>query len=245
MKKLILLLGIAIAFNFAIQNKSYGQIGSPVPGTDPLLLSIFKEVKGFSSPATISIKKGNDTMNGDIDFAYSDGKVRISLDMTKFKGEAMAAETINILKQMGMDNVVSIAGTSSNFNYIIYPSLKSYVEVGYKEGAADEKKMKFEKTDLGEEVVVKQKCKKNKIVATDSAGNKQEAIVWNAPNIKGFPLQIKMKDSDNEVTMLFKNPKVETPSADLFKVPEGYKKYGSFEELMKSAVERAMQNQKK
>jgi hypothetical protein len=48
MKKLILLLGIAIAFNFAIQNNTFGQIGSPVPGTDPLLLSIFKEVKGFS-----------------------------------------------------------------------------------------------------------------------------------------------------------------------------------------------------
>jgi hypothetical protein len=184
-------------------------------------------------------------MCGDIDFAYSDGKVRISLDWTKFKGEAMATETINILKQMGMDNVISIAGTSSNFNYIIYPSLKSYVEVGYKEGAADDKSLKFEKTDLGEEVVAKQKCKKNKIVATDASGNKQEALVWNAPNIKGFPLQIKMKDNDNEVTMLFKNPKVETPSADLFKVPEGYKKYGSFEELMKSAVEKAMQNQKK
>ena len=245
MKKLILLLGIAIAFNFAIQNKAYGQIASPVPGTDPLLLSIFKEVKGFSSPATITIKRGNDTMNGDVDFAYSDGKVRIGLDMTKFKGEAMAAETINILKQIGMDNVVSIAGTSSNANYIIYPSLKSYVEVSYKEGAADEKKMKFEKTDLGEESVAKQKCKKNKIVATDTTGNKQEAIVWNATGMKNFPLQIKMKDNENEVTLLFKNPKIETPSADLFKVPEGYKKYGSVEELMKSAVEKAMQNQKK
>lgn len=244
MNRLILFFGLAVAV--ATENPGFSQMGLNVggTGTDPLLINIFNEVKAFSSPATISVKKGSDSMSGEIDFAYNNGKVRIGLDMTKFKGEAMPPDAVNILKQMGMENVVSISGVTSNSSYVIYPSLKSYVEIIQKD-VDNSKDVKFEKTELGEETIEKQKCKKNKIVATDRAGKKQEALVWNATGLKNFPIQIKISDSENEVTVIFKNPKIEPPPASLFQVPEGYKKYNSMEELMKSSFERAMQNNMK
>lgn len=243
MKKYFLLLFALTVFVFASKNSVKAQVGGPsVPGADPFLLSIFKDIKEFSAPATINIKKDGEALSGDIDFAYSDGKIRISLDMTKFKGEAMAPEAINILKQMGMDTIVSISGTSAKEAYVIYPSLKSFVVISNNAEITDPSSLKIDKTELGDESIDKQKCKKNKLVATDKSGKKQEAIVWYATNLKNFPLQIKISDPDNEVTLLFKNPKLEAPSADLFKVPQNYKKYNSMQELMKSAMEQALKN---
>ncbi|MGC8888157.1 MAG: hypothetical protein ACP5MG_13475 [Verrucomicrobiia bacterium] len=246
MKKLFLFL---IALTILVCSNAgvvYGQVSSGgVPGADPLLLKILKDVKEFTSPATINIKKEGDTLSGSIDFAYSNGKIRISLDMTQFKGDAMSPEAVNMLKQLGMDKIVSISGVSSNIGYVVYPSLKSYIALTSKADDNDSESLKIDKTDLGEETVEKQKCKKTKIIATDKSGKKQEAFVWNATNLKNFPIQIKIADQENEVTLVFKNPKLESPSANLFKVPEDYKKYNSMQELMKSAMEQAMQGDKK
>jgi hypothetical protein len=81
---------------------------------------------------------------------------------------------------------------------------------------------------------------KNKAVITDKEGNKQESTVWNATDLKNFPVKIQTIEQGNNVTMLFKNVSTAKPAASLFEPPSGYTKYDSIQSMMMQQVLKQM-----
>jgi len=60
--------------------------------------------------------------------------------------------------------------------------------------------------------------------------------VWQATDLKKFPLQMQMAQRANTLIVKFQPPKLEAPDAALFDVPAGYTKYASVQELMQAAM---------
>ena len=83
-------------------------------------------------------------------------------------------------------------------------------------------------------------CVKNKAVVSDHEGNKHESIIWNATDLKGFPIKILTEEHSQSMTMLFKDVKFSKPDASLFETPAGLKRYDSPMALMQGEMMKRM-----
>ena len=63
---------------------------------------------------------------------------------------------------------------------------------------------------------------KNNVVVKGSTGPVLEAVVWNATDLKDFPLQIQMNQKDNKVIMRFSQVRLVKPDAKQFDLPPNY-----------------------
>ena len=81
---------------------------------------------------------------------------------------------------------------------------------------------------------------KNKVIVTDDQGTNHEYTVWNATDLKKFPLKIVTAEEGMNMTMSFKNVKLDKPKAD-FNAPSDYKKYDNIMSLMQQEMMKKMQ----
>ena len=206
--------------------------GGGAPGMNPAVAKLFGNNKAFSTKATMTMNNGDQPMSMDMNLFMMDGKMRSEMDMTKNKG--IPAATSERMKQMGMDQIVTIARPDKKVSLMIFPSMQAYSETAFDEAQAKAaaSDYKIEKQSMGKETFDGHPCEKNKVTITDDKGEKHEALVWNAVDLKDFPLQMEMNEDGKAIKMHFTNIKLEKPDAKVFEAPEGFTKYGSQMELM-------------
>jgi hypothetical protein len=107
---------------------------------------------------------------------------------------------------------------------LIYPGVQSYQELAQPkaETEAAEKGLKMEKTALGKETFDGHPCVKNKVSVKTSKESVLDAVVWNASDLKDFPIQIEMKEKDRTVRMHFTGVSFVKPEAKQFEIPAAY-----------------------
>ena len=145
------------------------------------------------------------------------------------------------MKSMGLDQMVTLARPDKNAAYLIYPGLESYVTTPLptaKAGTNDN--FKVEVTELGKDTVDGHPCLKNKIVVTDDKGVAHDSTVWNATDLKKFPVKIVHTEQGAEITMLFKNVSLTKPAAAMFDLPAGYTSYNSMQTMMQTEMMKKM-----
>ena len=125
---------------------------------------------------------------------------------------------------------------------MIYPGLQAYVENPGQDPNAGKPASDFnsQATELGKESVDGHACVKNKVILTDKAGKTQQFTVWNAADLKNFPLKIETEEGGKTVTLLFKDVKLDHPAAAQFEPPAGFKKYDSMMTLMQEEMMKRM-----
>jgi outer membrane lipoprotein-sorting protein len=139
------------------------------------------------------------------------------------------------MKQMGMSKVTMIIRGDKGFSYMVYPDMKAYTEMTGREKYKAASEYKADVTKLGEETVDGHDCVKNKVVVTDPTGPTRESTVWNATDLKKFPVKIQMTSEKGNVTVvLFKDVKLEKPDDAQFDPPSDFKKYDDMMSLMMS-----------
>jgi hypothetical protein len=139
------------------------------------------------------------------------------------------------MKQMGMSKTVMINRTDKSVSYMIYPDAQGYVETSTPEKSAPASDYKVDVSKIGDETVDGHACVKNKVVVTDAGGVTHESTVWNATDLKQFPIKIQTKsDKGGDVLLSFKDVKLEKPDDSQFEPPTGFKKYDSMMSLMMS-----------
>lgn len=176
-----------------------------------------------------------------VTYAMLDGSTRMDVDMSQVKSADIPAAAISTLKQLGMDQTVVITRPDKKLVYSIYPRAKAYAEISMNkdETAALEADFKMEKSPLGKETVDGHECQKNKVTFTGNKGQKLEATVWSAGDLKDFPIQMQMvADSSATILMKFRDVKLARPDGVQFEPPAGLTKYDSAEAL-KDALTRA------
>jgi hypothetical protein len=177
------------------------------------------------------------TMPGKI--CFDNGKSRFEMDMSEMKGAQMPPDAAAQMKAMGMDKMVNITLPEKKAHYLVYPNMQAYAEMPIQnpEAAKAATDFNIEITELGKETLDGHPCVKNKAVVTDKQGVKHESTVWNATDLKNFPIKIESTEEGHKTTMVFRNVKLEKPEASLFEPPSDCKKYDNIMSLM---MQRAM-----
>lgn len=231
MKQFFFALTLAVAMASAS-----AQMGSPPSGINAAMLKMFGDIKAFTAKADARIldKEQKEISAIPMTIALRDGKLRSEMDLSEMKGGAIPPEASAMMKQAGMDKMVTILRPDKKATIISYPGLKSYAEVPFSESEAADAKVEI--TDLGKDTIDGHPCTKKKLTSTDAKGRPQEAFIWQATDLKNFPVQIQMDQRNNTLILKFQSPKLETPDASLFETPATYAKYNSIQEMMQAAM---------
>jgi hypothetical protein len=163
-----------------------------------------------------------------------DGNVRMEVDMTQVRSSDIPAAALQALKQLGMDQTVVITRRDKKVTYSIYPRAKAYAEIAMNkdETAALDASFKVEKAALGKETMDGHACQKDQVTFTGDKGQKLEAVVWSAADLKDFPVQMQMAaDPNANLLIKFRDVKLVRPEAKQFEPPAGLAKYESAEAL--------------
>jgi Domain of unknown function (DUF4412) len=210
------------------------------------MAKIFGNNQAFSATASITIADaGHGTSMGmETSYAFLNGNVRTEMDMASMKGAKTGAKDIAQMKQMGMDRMINIYRGDKKLTYLLYPGLQSYCEMALPKAPAVDKPAqqatKVDVTELGKETVDGHPCVKNKVTFTADDGSQHEMTVWNATDLKDFPIKTEMHEGGSTIATQFHDVKLSAPSASLFDPPSDYKQYGNMQEMMMGNMQRFM-----
>ncbi len=202
---------------------------------------LFGENSTFSADVQIATKGDSPEQSMQMPgrIAFDTGKSRFELDL--LKSDKMPAEALAQMKSMGMDQMVMISRPDKKTSYMIYPGLKAYVAQALSESdSKPEASFKMEVKELGKETVDGHPCIKNQATVTDDEGKKHESVVWNATDLKKFPVKIEQKTDGLTSTIMFKNVKFSKPEASQFEPPTSLKKYDNMQSMMQEEMMKRM-----
>jgi hypothetical protein len=207
----------------------------PGPNFDGALIKLFGDNSGFSATMEFhTTRTSGDEMTMTGKLALLDGNSRVEMDMSNMQGGRMPQQAVARMKQMGMSKMVVISRRDKKLSYMIYPEMQAYMEHAAQNAGAAVAEYKSEVTKLGEETIDGHDCIKNKVVVTGPDGATHESTVWNAADLKQFPLKIQMSEHGLVMVMLCKEIKLDRPDAAQFDPPAGFKKYDDMMSLMMS-----------
>lgn len=233
MKRILLLTTTIISLGLA---SAFAQSG---PHFDAAMAKLFGKNQSFSAAMEFQTDMGNGhniTMPGKMSF--DNGKSRFEMNVSEMRGAAMPPGGAAQMKSLGMDTMVTISRPDLKLAYVVYPGLNSYTEMATKEssGSTNPDDFKVETTELGKETVDGHDCAKNKVTVTDKDGNKHESTVWNASDLKNFPVKIVTSEGEKTATMLYKNVSFDKPATSLFDAPSGYTKYDNVQTMLQAEM---------
>jgi hypothetical protein len=212
------------------------------PKFDAAMAKLFGDNTTFTAALESQIKQpSSDTITIPGKIAFDSGKVRMEMNMSEMKGSKMPPEAAAQMKSMGMDQMITLTRPDKNAAYLIYPGMESYVEMTTppaKTGTNDN--FKVEVTELGKDTVNGHPCVKNQVIVTDDKGVKHESTVWNATDLKKFPVKMMHVEQGSEITMLFNDVSFTKPAASQFDVPAGYTRYDSMQTMMQTEMMKKM-----
>ena len=221
---------------------SFAQLGGGPGGAGPgmrpevsaAMMRIFGKNKEFTATANTKMDQGSQKLEMPMNMAMLDGKMRSEIDMSAAKGMQIPPQAMAQMKQMGMDKMVSITRPDLEKSYIIYPGMKAYAEMPLSKAQADaaKKEAKIQTTEEGKETVDGHPTVKNKVTITDDEGKTHEMTVWNATDLKDFPVKMAMTASGANIEVLYKDVKFSKPDAALFEPPSDYEKFTNVQEMV-------------
>jgi hypothetical protein len=195
-------------------------------GINAAFVKLFGTVGAFTAKveATVLDQSQTEKVRMPLDFAASEGKVRIEINLAQMQSKDLPADTIAKLKQAGMDRVISLFRPDKKTTYVLYPGTQSYLSMPFSKGEAEafEKGLKLEKAALGKETLDGHACVKNRVVVKNDQAPVLQAITWNAADLKDFPVQIEMKEKQDTVRMRFTQIRFVKADPQQFNLPAAY-----------------------
>jgi len=230
----VLCLGLAPAF------AQFGK-GPGGPKFDGAMAKLFGDNSAFSAAVETQLKpESGDTITMPGKMAFDAGKVRFEMNMGDAKGLKMPPGAAEQMKAMGFDQMITLSLPEKKQVYLIYPGLESYVATSSaaKDGTNDT--FKLDVKEVGKETVDGHPCVQNDVIVTDGKGATNEFTVWNATDLKKFPVKISRAEQGMQVTMLFKDVALTKPAASAFEVPAGYTRYDNMQTMMQTEMMKKM-----
>lgn len=212
------------------------------PGLNAAMVRLFGSVTAFTAQLELRMvdTNGTETLNAPMKFSLLDGKMRGDLDVTKLKSKDLPALAASAASSVGMDRVITLVRPDKKESYLLYPKFQACVvaPLDDEDLAALKKPAKLEKTPLARETIDGHPCIKTKVVVTEADGRKHIATVWDATDLKGFPVQIQTVDGANTISMRFRQVKFERPVAKDFDLPAGTTQYNDATELTQAVMKK-------
>jgi len=205
------------------------------------MAKLFGDHKAFTATVVTTMKGSSDSgpMSMEMKMSMLDGKTRVEMDMSKMKGQGMTPGRAAQMKQMGMDKTLNIIRPDKKVTYMVFPGMSAYAETAMsdKQVADAMDNSKIEKESLGKETIDGHSCMKNKVTITSDNGEKHVVLVWNATDLKDFPVQMQIDDDNGStIVMKYTEIKFDKPEGNLFEPPAGFTKYSSTQSLMQGEM---------
>jgi hypothetical protein len=237
-----------LSFSLVLVGSVQAQLGRmPGPGYNRAMAKLFGDNTAFSADIEIQSDSPDHKQLSIPGKMIVDGtKARLEMNLSDAKGDQLSPAAVGQMKTMGMDKTITISRPDTKLVYLVFPSLTSYVTNPLRDpdAAKPDSAFKIDTTELGKETIDGHPCVKNKVVVTDDQGKTHESTVWNATDMKKFPIKIVTADNNNTATMLFKNVNTSKPDASLFNPPGDYKSYESTQALMMEQMQKRMAGMK-
>ena len=215
-------------------------VGMGGPDFSGAMAKIFGDNSAFSATVEMQMQVNDQTMTMPGKLAFDQGKSRFDMDLSEMKGRQMPPEAAAQMKAMGMDKMAAISLPDKKTAYLLYPNMQAYVVMPPRnqDTAKSASDFKIESTELGKDTVDGHPCVKNKVVVTDDKGNPHNYTVWNATDLKKFPIKLETTDGGHQMTMSFKDIKLSKPDASQFDPPSSFKKYDNMGMMMQEMMKR-------
>lgn len=205
-----------------------------------LLLKAFGANSNFTAEAELRSldKDQKEKLSTSLNFAVLDGRVRLEIDTTKLKHASIPAMASEALKEFGLDRVVTLVRPDRKATYIIFSGFKAYINspMATADLATFNSKTAAKRTALGKETLDGHACTKSKLVVGDDPAKEQEATVWDAADLRGFPIQIQMKDKEESVVLRFSKVQFVRSDAKQFDLPADYTEHKDEKSLMQDVM---------
>jgi len=212
------------------------------PGLNAALLRLFGEHKAFTARLRVRMTdgQGKETLDAPMQFALLDGKMRGELDITKMKSQDLPALAATAAKSVGMEKVVTLVRPDKQETYLVYPAFQSCIvaPLDAEDMAALKKPAKIRRESLARETIDGHPCVKNRVTVTEPNGQQHEATVWNAADLKDFPLRIQTVDGPDTLVMHFSQIRFERAPAKDFDLPAGTSRYSDAQELSRAVMQK-------
>jgi hypothetical protein len=225
-------------------------LARPLPAAEPTdalvgdaLRAVFGTNRVFTATgrAQVSLPGPGGTMVLAVTNAMSGDNLRFDLRPLNVPGGG-DMDIAALLGGLGMDQFTLLGLADGKGSYVVYPGLKAYAPVEPAAGASALAAPKIARTSLGQEIVAGRKCEKQQVTITTPGSAPQSLTVWNAPELRGFPMQIEMAAQGATVRITYGDVRFAAPPAAAFAVPAGYERHGSVEEMMQAMIQQAMQD---
>lgn len=216
---------------------------------NPALLQLFGNNKAFvgRTDLRMSDKANKEIIRMPMQMSFLDGKVRVEVSLNDITSASLATEATKLFKQAGMDRVVSILRPDRKVSVIAFPTAKIYAEEPMSPSDAEGYSAKYDLTskELGKETIEGHPCVKSQVSVKSGTGAAVQGVVWNATDLKNFPIKIQLPEGDSLVEMTFKDVKLQKPDAASFEPPAGYRRYDNMEKLVQERLSAVLGGGKK
>lgn len=227
----------AVVFFLLAVNTGLGQLPnlnlkgtSGAPGTDfATMLRLLGGQNGFTARCEVRVydKSQKETISVEMNFAYLENKIRMEIDVAQMKNKDLPAGIAGQLKQLGMDQVVTLIRPDKKSIHVIYPKLEACLAQPLQLDTA-----KFDKQAIGKETLDGRSCVKNKVTLNFEKGGKEELTVWYATDLKEFPVQVLTQQGEETVITRYKQIQLTKPDAKQFDLPAGFKEYSDMQSFI-------------
>ncbi|HEY3761882.1 MAG TPA: hypothetical protein VGN23_09055 [Verrucomicrobiae bacterium] len=238
-KHLSLLVAAALAAGTLSLCAQFGG-GPPTPQMSGGMEKLFGNNQSFSADAQIQMNGRSGPVTMSAKMYFDKGTSRTEMDMSQMKGASIPPQAMAQMQSMGLDKMVNINQMNSHVMDMIYPDAQAYTEMTVSAPPAGATNASVTLTPLGNETMAGHPCVKNKALVSDGQGTTNEFTVWNATDLKNFPVQIVMNNADSPMTFTFQNVSLTKPDASLFTPPSSFTKYDSMQEMMQAVVMKKM-----
>jgi hypothetical protein len=215
---------------------AFGQFDGPgSPGVSASLIRLFGTNTAFSAQVQYQLlgKDNQERIGAPMKLARLNNRIRVDVDMAQMRHRE-EADAMAKLKPLGLDQVVSVIRPDLGVTLVAFPKLRSVVKLPMPPQEADAfvKPGKMERTRIGQENMEGHPCVKYRVVALDDQGKRHEATVWNATDMRDFPVCVATREGTDTVIMRFRQVQFVRPDAATFESPAGFTESASIEALM-------------
>ena len=209
-------------------------------GMAPVLAVLLKDYEAFTARAEVELTgpRFEDAMIMPMKFYYLKGDTRTELDMGDVKGPSVDESLAHTLRQIGMHEVVTILQAQRGQTVVLYPRRKAYVLMPNPSvsGQGQPRPALTRKTKLGDETVLGMNCTKSRVTFVEGPGVNFTVHVWEAARLRQFPVQIEMKQTDETMTVRYRDVSFEDPGSERFEIPEGFQKHDGAPSILQEAT---------
>lgn len=217
--------------------------GASSPGVSASLIRLFGTNFAFTAQVEYQLlnRSNQEVVHLPMTLARSGNQLRVGIDLARMNNREQPAALAQV-KPLGLDQIVTILRPDQRVTCQVFPKLNAFVKLPMppSESEAFLKPAKMERSVLGREQMEGYACVKYRVAAYDEQGRRHDATVWNAGELRDFPVRVATVEEAGTVVMRFREVRFVHPEAAQFEPPRGYVECADMQALMAGPVAKYM-----